>query len=96
MGMEGLEKDYPTYFNKIPRCLEVDQLSSDISIGFFVCASESKGINDFIDSIYELNQRYPDPLLSVLIDRVEVTYTAEEEYFEGEFQKSEKDAGFPK
>jgi len=82
MGLEGLEKDYCTYFNKIPRCLEVDYLSSDISIGFFVNASENNGINDFIESIYELNQRYSDPLLCVLIDRVEVNESAEEdEYF---------------
>ena len=71
-GEKGLEKDYQTYFNKIPRSIPLECLSSDISLGYFIDITKDNSINKFIDDILSLNDRSTEPLLSVLNDRIEV------------------------
>ncbi|KAL4439076.1 hypothetical protein ABPG74_008851 [Tetrahymena malaccensis] len=70
-GEQGLDKDYCTYFNKQPRSISLECISSDISLGYFIEVNEQQSINQFIDQILTLNENYQEPLLSILNDRIE-------------------------
>ncbi|EAS02268.1 peptidase family C54 protein (macronuclear) [Tetrahymena thermophila SB210] len=87
-GEQGLDKDYCTYFNKTPRSISLECLSSDISLGYFIQVNEEQSINQFIDQILTLNEKHKEPLLSILNDRIE---TDEMEIEEHQINKEVKD-----
>ncbi|KAL4489473.1 hypothetical protein ABPG72_002769 [Tetrahymena utriculariae] len=74
-GEQGLDKDYCTYFNKTPRSISLECISSDISLGYFIGVNEHQQLNEFIDQIITLNEKYQEPFLSILNDRIEIDET---------------------